>query len=95
MSDETTEQNETPEEHAPEVTAQETAPEPVTEETPAPEAEAAAAEPEAEAVPAAEAQALAEEPSEPEVQLSSKERRRLDRSTHTEARPTRTPEERH
>ena len=112
MSDETTEQNETPEEHAPEVTPEETAPEPVAEEAPAaeaqapaeepvaeeapaPEAEAPAEEPVAEEAPAPEAEAPAEEPAEPEEQLSSKERRKRDRSTHTEARPSRTPEERH
>ncbi len=123
MSDETTEQNETPEEHAPEVTTEETAPAPVAEETPAPEAEPAAEEPvaaepvaeeapapeaeapadepvadavtEAEAEEAPAAEAPAEEPAEPEEVLSSKERRKRDRSTHTEARPSRTPEERH
>ena len=103
MSDETTEQNDTPEEHAPEVTTEETAPAPVAEETPAPEAEPAAEEPVAQETPAAAAEAPAEvpaekpaeEPAEPEEQLSSKERRKRDRSTHTEARPTRTPEERH
>ena len=74
---------------------------------PAPEAEAApepapateaelAAEPEAEATPEPEPAAAAPaEPAEPEEQLSSKERRRRDRSTHREARPARTPEERH
>lgn len=93
MSDETTEQNETPEEQAPEVTPQETAPEPVAEEAPAPEAEAPAEEPVAQETP--EAEAPAEEPAEPEEQLTAKERRKRDRSTHTEARPTRTPQERH
>jgi small subunit ribosomal protein S17 len=68
-------------------------------EAPEPEAEAA---PEAEAEPAAEAEAVAEEPvaqappAEPAEQLSPKERRRRKRSAHTgEARPSRTPEERH
>ena len=71
---------------------------------PAPEAEAApeaapaaeaegAPEPEAEATP--EPAAAAPAPAEPEEQLSSKERRRRDRSTHREARPARSPEERH
>ena len=95
MSDETTEQNDTPEEHAPEVTTEATAPAPVAQETPAPEAEPAAEEPVAQETPAAAAEAPAEEPAEPEEQLSSKERRKRDRSTHTEVRPTRTPEERH
>jgi small subunit ribosomal protein S17 len=55
----------------------------------APEAEAAEAEaPEAQNVPAPV-------PSEPVEQVSSKERRRRERSKHTEAKPSRTPEERH
>ncbi len=67
-----------------------------TEETPeapqeqAPETEAAAE------VEAPEVQdAPAPVPSEPVEQVSSKERRRRERSKHTEARPARTPEERH
>ena len=62
--------------------------EPVAEEAPAAEAEAPADEPVAEEAPAAE------EPAEPEEQLTSKERKRRERSTHTEARPQRTIEER-
>ena len=67
-------------------------------ETPAPEAEA----PEAEASDApaedapAEAPAAEAVPTEPEVVLAPKERRRIKRSAHSgEARPTRSPEERH
>ncbi len=129
MSDETTEQNDTPEEHAPEATTEETTPEVAAEETPAAAAEAPAEEPVAEEAPAEEpvaeapvaeapaedpaaeepvAEAPAEEPvaqaapaaepeapAEPEEQLSSKERRRRDRSTHSEVRPPRSPQERH
>jgi small subunit ribosomal protein S17 len=71
---------------------------PETEATPEAEAEPAAEEapaeePVAEEVPEAAAPAA---PVEPEEQLSSKERRRKARSTHTgEARATRSPEERH
>jgi small subunit ribosomal protein S17 len=94
--------NETPEstgEQAPEAETQ--APtEAATPEAEAPAAEtpAAPATPEAEApeadVPAAPAPEAA--PAEPEEQLSSKERRRRARSTHSgEARPTRSPEDRH
>jgi small subunit ribosomal protein S17 len=65
---------------------------PKPQETPAVEAESS--EPVAEAAPAA-AQAPAV-PSEPVEQISSKERRRKERSTHAgEAKPRRTPEERH
>ena len=60
----------------------EVAPKPEAEATPEPKAPAAQA-----AAPAA--------PAEPEEQLSSKERRRRDRSTHREVRPARSPEERH
>jgi small subunit ribosomal protein S17 len=109
MADET--DNETPEstgEQAPETQAQ--APEPTeaaiaeaeTPEAEAPEAEAPDA-PEAEApandAPATEAPAapaVQEAPAESAEQLSSKERRRKARSTHSgEARPTRSPEDRH
>lgn len=66
-------------------------PEPVAEE--APTAEEAAGEPAAESAPVEAAPAA---PAEPEQQLSPKERRRRARSIHTgEARPARTPEERH
>ena len=110
MSDETTEQNETPEEHAPEATTEETTPAVAAEETPAAEAQAPAEEtpaqepvadapaeetpaqePVAQEPPAAEP----ETPAEPEEQLSSKERRRRDRSTGSQARPPRSPQERH
>jgi small subunit ribosomal protein S17 len=54
------------------------------------------AAPEAPAEQVAEAAAPAALAAEPVVQLSSKERRRRARSTHTgEARPSRSPEERH
>jgi small subunit ribosomal protein S17 len=54
------------------------------------EAQAEQAAPEAAATP------VATKPAEPAEHLSSKERRRRERSTHTgEARATRTPEERH
>lgn len=79
-----------------------------TPETPAaePEVPATSEAPEAEAAEAPEAEAsdapTAEEPvaeavhHEPEVVLPPKERRRIKRSAHTgEARPTRSPEERH
>ena len=79
---------ETPaEEPVPEAPAEEpAADEPVAEEAPAEEAEAPADEPVAQDAPA--------EPAEPEEQLSSKERKRRERSTHTEAKPVRTIEER-
>jgi small subunit ribosomal protein S17 len=86
-------------------------PEAPAQETPAPaepQAEAAApagAEPQGDAEPdqegvgeqaaPAEAQAPPGAPSEPEQPGSPKERRRLARSRHTEARPQRSPEERH
>jgi small subunit ribosomal protein S17 len=73
----------TPEADAPEADA--------TPATPEPEAEAA---PEADAGDAAEPAAPAT-PAEPVVQLPPKERRRQARSKHTEARPSRSPEERH
>jgi small subunit ribosomal protein S17 len=47
------------------------------------------------AAQAPEASAPAPEPAEPVVQLPPKERRRKARSKHTDARPSRTPEERH
>ena len=90
--DETTEIQDTPEEQP--AAEAPVADEPVVAEEPAAEAPAAdepvADEPAAEE-PVAEAPA---EPAEPEEVLSSKERRRRERSTHTEVRPTRTPEER-
>ena len=110
MSDETTEQNETPEEHAPETTTEETTPEVAAADAPAPEAEAPAEQPAAQEAPAEEpvaqeapaeepvadaAPAEAQAPAEPEEQLSSKERRRRDRSTGSQARPPRSPQERH
>jgi small subunit ribosomal protein S17 len=86
MADDT--DNETPETPEAEVTQE--APE-----TTAPE-QAAAPEPEAPATPEAEAPAVAAAPAEPVEQLSAKERRRKERSTHSgEARPTRSPEDRH
>ena len=101
--DETTEIQDTPQE--PEADAP-VADEPVAE-TPAeepaaaaPAEEPAAEEPVAEAPaeePAADepvAEEAPAEPAEPEEQLSSKERKRRERSTHTEARPARTVEER-
>ncbi len=71
-----------------------------TPEADAPETEQAAGEqaPEAQAEASAEQQdgaAEASEPAEPEEQLSPKERRRRTRSRHAQARPQRTPEERH
>src|ERR671921_2419843 len=57
--------------------------------------EEAAGEPAPEESPAPAAEAPADQPDEPEEQLSPKERRRRERSTHTgEARPSRTIEER-
>jgi len=104
MADDT--DNETPEstgEQAPEVETQ--APEPTEADTPeveppaaeAPEAETPEAEtPEAPEPEASATPAVAAAPAEPEEQLSSKERRRKARSTHSgEARPTRSPEDRH
>jgi len=104
MADDT--DNETPEstgEQAPEVETQ--APEPTEADTPEvepPAAEAPEAEtPEAETPEAPEPEAsatpeVAAAPAEPEEQLPSKERRRKARSTHSgEARPARSPEDRH
>src|ERR1700722_4423017 len=96
MADETeNETTETPEEQA----APEAAATPEPEATPEP---AAAPEPVAEAEEAPEAQAEESAPAappaapaEPAEQLSAKERRRKERSTHIQARPVRTPEERH
>jgi small subunit ribosomal protein S17 len=67
---------------------------PAVEEAASEQPEAAAEAPEAAAEPEP---AVAEPapPSEPEVQLPPKERRRAARSKHGEARPARTPEERH
>ncbi len=59
-----------------------------------PEADATPEATEAEQAPAAEAVAPAP-PAEPVVQLPPKERRRTARSKHTDARPARSPEERH
>jgi small subunit ribosomal protein S17 len=58
--------------------------------TPAADAPAADADPEVEAAPVVQAP-----PAEPVEQVPPKERRRRARSKHTEARPSRTPEERH
>jgi small subunit ribosomal protein S17 len=104
MADDT--ENETPEstgEQAPEAEAQ--APEPTEVDTPeaetpaaeAPEAETPEAEtPEAPEPGASATPEVAAAPAAPEEQLSSKERRRKQRSTHSgEARPTRSPEDRH
>jgi small subunit ribosomal protein S17 len=76
-------------------------------ETPAPEEATEAPEPEASAASEAEAPeadapevpadpVVQDAPAEPVEQLSAKERRRKERSTHTgEARPARSPEDRH
>ena len=87
--------NETPETPETEQAAAQAAPVPEAEAPEAPEAEAPEAEaPEAEA-PEAEAPAPAPH-AEPVAVLPPKERRRIKRSAHTgEARPTRSPEERH
>jgi small subunit ribosomal protein S17 len=96
MADDTdNETPETPEAPEAEVTQEASAtPEAPAAETPAdtPAAETPEApEPEASATPE-----VAAAPAEPEEQLSSKERRRKARSTHSgEARPTRSPEDRH
>jgi small subunit ribosomal protein S17 len=69
----------------------EAAPSPQEEQAPVAEATAASEQPaETAAAPAVQAA-----PAEPVEQLSSKERRRRKRSKHSEARPSRTPEERH
>ena len=61
-----------------------------------PEADAAPEAAEAEQAPEVEAEAVAAAPpAEPVVQLPPKERRRTARSKHTDARPSRSPEERH
>ncbi len=61
-----------------------------------PEAETTPEAPEAEQAPETDAEAVAPAPpAEPAVQLPPKERRRTARSKHTEARPSRAPEERH
>jgi len=79
---------ETPEAEAPEAEA------PEAEAPDAPEAEAPANDAPATEAPAAPA--VQEAPAESAEQLSSKERRRKARSTHSgEARPTRSPEDRH
>ncbi len=80
---------------APEAEAQ--APEAEAPQADAPEEQAvdAAGQPEGE-TPVAEAAEAPAEPSEPEVQLPPKERRRQARSKHAgEAKPVRSPEERH
>jgi len=59
-----------------------------------PEAGEPAAEAE-QAAPVAEPEPAAAAPAEPVEQLPPKERRRRARSKHTEARPSRTPEQRH
>ena len=98
MADETTEQNETPEEQpveaveetaAPEVAAEEPAVQAQAVEEPAAEADAPADE------PAAEAPVAEEEPAEPVTPLTPKERRRANRARRAGgAQPARTPEER-
>jgi len=103
MADETDNEidNETPEstgEQAPEAAAQ--APEPTEVDTPEAETPVAEApEPTEAQTPEAEAPAapvVQDAPAEPAERLSSKERRRKARSTHSgEARPTRSPEDRH
>jgi len=101
---ETPETPETPEaevtQEAPETTETPAAEAPETPAVEAPEVPAAEASevPAAEAseVPAAEAPAVTAAPAEPEEQISSKERRRKARSTHSgEAAPARSPEDRH
>jgi small subunit ribosomal protein S17 len=94
-NDETTE-NDTPDAAAEQAPAADAAATPEAEATPAAEAAPEAdAMPDAEAAPAAAAEA-AGPPSEPVEQLPPKERRRKARSQHSgEARPSRTPEERH
>ena len=93
---ETPETPETPEaevtQEAPETTETPAAEAPETPAVEAPEVPAA----EASEVPAAEAPAVTAAPAEPEEQISSKERRRKARSTHSgEAAPARSPEDRH
>ncbi len=98
------ETTETPEPEAPEAAASEVpaaeveaeaTPEPAAEPEAAAEPEEPAAEPEPAAEEAPEAAAPAA-PAQPEEVLPPKERRRKARSTHTsEARPTRSPEDRH
>jgi small subunit ribosomal protein S17 len=61
----------------------------------APQAVADDAVSDAAPAPEASAPAPAPEPAEPVEQLPPKERRRKARSKHTDARPSRTPEERH
>jgi len=98
MADETTEQNETPEEQPVEAVEETAAPEAAAEE-PAVEAQAVE-EPSAEAdapadEPAAEAPVAEEEPAEPVTPLTPKERRRANRARRAGgAQPARTPEER-
>ena len=98
MADETTENHETPDEQAPEAVVETPAAEPVAETTEPVADEAAAAEEPAEVVaaePVAEKPAAPAEPVEPEEQLTSKERRRRTRSTHSGAAASqRSPEER-
>ncbi|HEX8715137.1 MAG TPA: 30S ribosomal protein S17 [Solirubrobacteraceae bacterium] len=77
-------------------TPDETAEQAVEEQAPQAAADAAAEAPAAEADGADAAEAATEAPAaEPEEQLPPKERRRRARSKHGEARPWRTPEERH
>jgi small subunit ribosomal protein S17 len=102
MADET--DNETPDTpETPEAEVTQEAPEtPEASAAETPEAEASAAEtpaaetPEAPEPEASATPAVVAAPAEPEEQLSAKERRRKARSTHSgEARPTRSPEDRH
>jgi small subunit ribosomal protein S17 len=79
----------------------EATPAPEAEQTPAPDAPDATPEPEAEATPEADAAPAPDEAAEaaaaaePVEQLAPKERRRRARSKHSDARLSRTPEERH
>ena len=98
MADETTENHEIPDEQAPEAVVETPAAEPVAETAEPVADDAAAAEEPAEVVaaePVAEKPAAPAEPVEPEEQLTSKERRRRTRSTHSGAAASqRSPEER-
>ena len=98
MADETTENQETPDEQAPEAVIETPAAEPVAETAEPVADDAAVAEEPAEVVaaePVAEKPAAPAEPVEPEEQLTSKERRRRTRSTHSgTAASQRSPEER-
>lgn len=98
MADETTENQETPDEQAPEAVVETPTAEPVAEPVEPVADDAVVAEEPAEVVaaePVAEKPAAPTEPVEPEEQLTSKERRRRTRSTHSGAAASqRSPEER-